>query len=202
MTLTGENLGLRGYVLFVPTKQNIDQRVIKIRYSMQLSHSHQVITFNQPEGLGDDLLLVAVIGGQTSAVITNSVTDAFGEISGGIAQLPSSAAPLFSFDKPEVTNHYNAAKSPAFCTPRVELYKINNKTFVNRTVYPAYPGCFPTQPDDAYVVVIRAETLAHHQLFRVLVSLSAAKCATLHLAITIPFLALHLSAWVTGTKFL
>jgi hypothetical protein len=155
MTLTGENLGLRGYVLFVPTKQNIDQRVIKIRYSMQLSHSHQVITFNQPEGLGDDLLLVAVIGGQTSAVITNSVTDAFGEISGGIAQLPSSAAPLFSFDKPEVTNHYNAAKSPAFCTPRVELYKINNKTFVNRTVYPAYPGCFPTQPDDAYVVVIK-----------------------------------------------
>jgi hypothetical protein len=137
MTIYGFNFGLEGYVTFVPTVTSDVQITLTVPHSDMIVHNHTAMIFPVPQGLGYDLQVFANAGLQTN----------------------DPTPPLFfSYSIPVVTSISNAARTVEFCTPRSERILIRNNTFVNRLVYPTWPGCYPTAPDTPYLLYITGES--------------------------------------------
>jgi hypothetical protein len=143
VTLVGTNFGREGFVQFRPVGSPYAKDPfaanITVPHSAMFVHNHTHMIFAMPEGAGYDLRVVASIGGQES--ITTDKT--------------------FTYDPPSISLIKSPTRSIADCSPRVALMRIGtgNKTMiVNRTIYPTYPGCFPTVNDPAYLVEVNGES--------------------------------------------
>jgi hypothetical protein len=143
VTIVGTNFGREGYVQFKPLTgpyaKDPFAANITVPHSAMFVHNHSHMIFAMPEGAGYDLRVVATIGGQES--ITTDKT--------------------FTYDPPSIILIKSPTRSVADCSPRVALMRIGtgNKTMVvNRTIYPTYPGCYPTLNDPAYLVELNGES--------------------------------------------
>jgi hypothetical protein len=143
VTLVGTNFGREGFVQFRPVGSPYAKDPfaanITVPHSAMFVHNHTHMIFAMPEGAGYDLRVVASIGGQES--ITTDKT--------------------FTYDPPSISLIKSPTRSIADCSPRVALMRIGtgNKTMiVNRTIYPTYPGCYPTLNDPAYLVEVNGES--------------------------------------------
>jgi hypothetical protein len=143
VTIVGTNFGRVGFVQFRPESGPYSKDPfaanITVPHSAMFVHNHTHMIFAMPEGAGYDLRVVASIGGQES--ITTDKT--------------------FTYDPPSIILIKSPTRSIADCSPRVALMRVGtgNKTMVvNRTIYPTYPGCFPTLNDPAYLVELNGES--------------------------------------------
>jgi hypothetical protein len=143
VTLVGTNFGREGFVQFRPVGSPYAKDPfaanITVPHSVMYVHNHTHMIFAMPEGAGYDLRVIASIGGQES--ITTDKT--------------------FTYDPPSISLIKSPTRSIADCSPRVALMRIGtgNKTMiVNRTIYPTYPGCYPTLNDPAYLVEVNGES--------------------------------------------
>jgi hypothetical protein len=143
VTLVGTNFGREGFVQFRPVGSPYAKDPfaanITVPHSAMYVHNHTHMIFAMPEGAGYDLRVIASIGGQES--ITTDKT--------------------FTYDPPSISLIKSPTRSIADCSPRVALMRIGtgNKTMiVNRTIYPTYPGCYPTLNDPAYLVEVNGES--------------------------------------------
>jgi len=143
VTIVGTNFGHEGFVQFKPVTgpyaKDPFAANVTVPHSAMFVHNHTHMIFAMPEGAGYDLRVVASIGGQES--ITTDKT--------------------FTYDPPSITFIKSPTRSIADCSPRVALMRIGagNKTMVvNRTIYPTYPGCYPTLNDPAYLVELNGES--------------------------------------------
>jgi sugar lactone lactonase YvrE len=143
VTIIGTNLGREGFVQFRPESGPYSKDPfaanITVPHSAMFVHNHTHMIFAMPEGAGYDLRVVASIGGQESITMDKT----------------------FTYDPPSIILIKSPTRSVADCSPRVALMRIGtgNKTMVvNRTIYPSYPGCYPTLNDPAYLVELNGES--------------------------------------------
>lgn len=142
ITVVGTNLGRAGSVQLIPTANLGDPTTVTINVpsSAMLSHNHTHMVFYLPEGAGYDLLVQVVIGGVTSSSV---------------------GAPLFSYDPPSITRIASAQRTAAECSSRVVLQAVgsgNSSWYVNRTIYPTYPGCFPVWSDPPVHIQVEGQS--------------------------------------------
>ncbi len=142
VTLSGSNLGRAGSVQLRPTVLQADSPAVTITvpHSAMTLHNHTHMVFPMPEGAGDHLQVVAVVGGQDS--VGTSV--------------------FFSYEAPIVASIVNADRGEAECAVRRVPLLLSNASgvpvYVNRSVYPSYPGCYPTAPDMPFTLRVVGES--------------------------------------------
>jgi hypothetical protein len=143
VTIEGTNFGRDGFVQFRPESgpyaKDPFAANITVPHSAMLVHNHTHMIFAMPEGAGYDLHVVASIGGQESITTGKS----------------------FTYDPPSIILIKSPTRSVADCSPRVVLVRVglgNASMVVNRTIYPTYPGCYPTLNDPSYLVELNGES--------------------------------------------
>ena len=136
VTVLGTNLGRIGSLelrpLCFPACLDATSVVIVVPQSAFFVHNHTAMIFAMPEGVGANLLVVAVVGGQDSSSVAPQV--------------------LFSYLPPIVERIWSVDPSLK-CTPTLALVTasgvgVNASGVVAKLVYPPYEvSCFPTQVD-------------------------------------------------------
>ena len=90
MTLTGTNLGQGGYVVFTPTAASASALPIVVPASAIYFHNDTLVTFPMPMGVGANMIVAVVAGGQDSVATSPNMQFSY------LASPPRpAAAPLF-----------------------------------------------------------------------------------------------------------
>ena len=135
MTITGMNFGRDGWIEFVPLVPSSTSVVITVSSSSIYFYNDTTILFPMPEGAGYNLQVVVIVGGQAS----------------------QQTGVLFSYDPPSVLSISNAGEPLADCLPRIVPTDFG-AVVLNLTVYPSYPGCFPTMSSPPYTLLVSGQS--------------------------------------------
>ena len=166
----GANLGRIGSLelrpLCFPACASATSVVITVPQSAFFVHNHSALVFAMPEGVGADLLVVAVVGGQDNAAAAPQVLFSY---------LPPIVERIWSDDA-------TLKCSPTLTEVPASGVGVNASGIVMQLVYPAYAiSCFPTRADPPKTIHIFGQSFgaASLPLTSISVSVGGKRCPVL-----------------------